>query len=80
MFLGHYHNTRDIHLLSKQLKCIYRSEEDAESILDPPLDERGHLWVAGRGVGPLGDGCLHFLWVSWGSGVGGGSLLYIRLY
>ena len=84
MCLGQCRNARELHLLSKQPHCIRHKEEDAEAILYPPLnfpsDGRGNLWGAGRGVRPLGDGCLQCLGIPRGYGVGRDALLYVRLY
>ena len=55
MRLGHYRNTRELQLLSKQPYCVRHREEDAEAILDSPLylppDKHVHLRVAGQGGG-----------------------------
>ena len=84
MCLGICCNERELQFLSKQPHCICRREEDAEDILDPPLHlppyERGRIRGAGRGVGPLGDGCVQCLGRTGGSSVGRYVLLYIILY
>ena len=76
-------NVREIQFLSKLLHCVRCREEDPEAVLDPTLhlllDERSHIQGAGQGVGPLGDGCLQRPEILRVSGLGGDSVLYIRL-
>ena len=59
MCLRHCLNTGEIQLLPKQSYHICRREEDAKSILDPPLhippDEGSHFQGLHQGVWPLGD-------------------------
>ena len=62
MCLGKRRNMGDLQLLLKQSYRVCSREEDAESILDPPLhlppDEGCHIRGACQGVGTLGDGSL----------------------
>ena len=57
IYLRHYHNAKELQLIAKHLHYACHRKEYAEAILAPllhlPLDERGHLRGAGRGVGPL---------------------------
>ena len=81
MCLRHCCDAGELHILPKQSYCVCRWEEDAEVIFDPPLhlppDEGGPIWVAVRGVCPLGDGGLQRLGQPHGSRVSWDTLLHM---